>query len=78
MGIMGTPENAARALRPELRRLAYALAQLQPDERELVISQARQGRRLATVPWDELWKVCGSANVGGGDAVADCEAVHDE
>lgn len=75
---MGTQQNAHRVLRPELRRLVHSLAQLQPDERELVISEARQGRRLATVPWDELWKVCGAADVGGGDAVADCDAVYDE
>lgn len=71
-------KTAEPELRPELHQLARALAQLDGEERERVIAAARTSLRFKTIPWDEFERAKGTAPVGGGDAVADTDALYDE
>lgn len=68
------PEQLPASLQP----LAEALACLSDADRDRVIRVARGRRRLNTVPWEDLWAAQGIAPVGGGNAVADCDAIYDD
>lgn len=68
----------AKAPLPDhLRPFVDALRQLSESDRRLVLAAARE-RRRATIPWEELEKMCGVARLGGGDAVEDCDRLYDE
>ena len=62
-----------------LRRLADKLGALSADDREPVIRTARRGvsSQSRGVSAAEFATLCGVVNLGG-DAVEDCEALHDD
>jgi hypothetical protein len=78
---MSPPGPTALVQVPEqLELLVEKLADLSPQDRELVIRAARRRRRskveLRAVPWEALWRSRGVVSLGG-DAVEDTNAMYD-
>ena len=72
--------STAASLPPALRPLAAELAQLPPEDREMVISVARAANATThgypTMAWASLMSADSVVSFGG-NAVEDCDALYD-
>lgn len=78
---MASPRSSTVTQLPEhLLPLARQLAELTPDDRDLVIRAARAvspARKFHGVSWEHLKKLEGVVAIGG-NAVEDCKALYDD
>jgi hypothetical protein len=80
MSRSGRSSTAPISVPEQLEPLVEKLADLNEQDRELVIRAARRRRRskveLKPVPWDVLWRSSGTVSFGG-NALEDTSAIYD-